>query len=227
MSAAAEASVSHKSLTEALAAARQDMQPAKLDSTSNAYGKDGYSYASLPYICEAALHLGEHGIAWVQSSELAPEGVSVRTVLQFHNGNEIETLDGGAVSMPVASKTPHSYMSAFTYCRRASLSIAAGVYGDVDDDGNAAMTPAKPKTGVRKDTLEMSEKVLSLEDIDAYRVQINCSIADDDWTHFREVMNDLAETSDPHIARLEIENVMDTKQRKAWREYEKTAPETK
>ncbi len=227
MSAASKTPLNHKSLTEALAAARQDMGPAALDSTSNAYGKDGFRYASLSSICEAARPLGEHGIAWVQSSELAPEGVSVRTVLQFNNGTETETLDGGAVSMPVASKTPHSYMSAITYCRRASLSIAAGVYGDTDDDGTAAMTPPKRGAGVKKDVLATADPVLSQEDIDMYKVQINTSIQNDDWTHYREVMNDLAETSDPHIARIEIENAMGRNETKAWREYDKTSPEIK
>jgi hypothetical protein len=227
MSAASKASVSHKSLTEALAAARKDMQPAKLDSTSNAYGKDGYSYASLTSICEAARPLAEHGIAWVQSSELAPDGVSVRTVLHFNNGTETETLDGGAVSMPVASKTPHSYMSAITYCRRASLSIAAGAYGDTDDDGTAAMEPPKRGAGVKKDVLATNTPVLSQEDIDMYKVQINTSIQNDDWTHYREVMNDLEETSDPDIARIEIENAMGRPETKAWREYDKTSPGTK
>ena len=57
--------------------------------------------------------------------------------------------------MPVSKADAQGYGSALTYARRYSLSAAAGVAAELDDDGNAA-SAAKPKDDYTKHLLALA-----------------------------------------------------------------------
>jgi len=77
----------------------------------------------------------KHGIWIQQHSHVMDEGICVETIFWHESGS---SMSSGKVFVRADKQTPQGFGSAMTYCRRYSLSLATGVGGDKDDDGNAA-----------------------------------------------------------------------------------------
>jgi hypothetical protein len=96
----------------------------------------GSSYATLEgtweYVKPA---FNGRGIYIQQVAHPRDDGVAVETV--FHGYGS--SLSGGEVFVKAQKQDPQGFGSALTYARRYSLSLACGVGGDDDDDGNRAM----------------------------------------------------------------------------------------
>lgn len=98
-------------------------------------------YADLESVIEAVKpHLISNGMMFVQSI-IPGEDVEVTTVIIYQTG---ESLSLGSLKVPLPKKDAQGYGSALTYARRYSLSTALGI-PSVDDDGEAAKTPAAKK----------------------------------------------------------------------------------
>tara|TARA_Y100000114_G_C11753250_1_gene325525 strand:+ start:1367 stop:2140 length:774 start_codon:yes stop_codon:yes gene_type:complete len=91
----------------------------------------------------------KHGIWIQQHSHVMDEGICVETIFWHESG---ASMSSGKVFVRAEKQTPQGFGSAMTYCRRYSLSLATGVGGDKDDDGNAAEADKKkaPKQKERK-----------------------------------------------------------------------------
>ena len=91
----------------------------------------------------------KHGIWIQQHSHVMDEGICVETIFWHESG---ASMSSGKVFVRAEKQTPQGFGSAMTYCRRYSLSLATGVGGDKDDDGNAAEGDKKkaPKQKERK-----------------------------------------------------------------------------
>lgn len=82
-----------------------------------------------------------HGIWIQQKSHLQEGGICIETIFQGHGG----LISSGMVFVRADKQTPQGYGSAMTYARRYSLSLATGVGGDKDDDGNKAQEDSKAR----------------------------------------------------------------------------------
>jgi len=76
----------------------------------------------------------KHGVWIQQKSHIEDGGICIETVFQGHGSS----ISSGMVFVVADKKSPQGYGSAMTYARRYSLSLATGVGGDKDDDGNKA-----------------------------------------------------------------------------------------
>lgn len=120
-------------ISAALALAQADMTVAAFDSQNPAFRS---KYASLSAVTAAIRGpLTRHGVAFLQSVHESDAGVRVSTRLLHKSGQWIES-DGPLI--PVDKNNAHGAMSACTYAKRASLSMAVAIPSDEDDDGNAA-----------------------------------------------------------------------------------------
>lgn len=126
-------SESIKELATALAKAQSEMKNPAFDSSNPHYRN---KYASLASVRDSVIPtLAKHGIACVQFLQSTDSGVSCETMLTHQSGEWMSaTLD-----MPATKKDAQGYGSAATYARRYALMAVAGVVGDEDDDGNAAV----------------------------------------------------------------------------------------
>ena len=133
-------SESIKELAAALAKAQGQMKGAIKDS-ANPFFKS--KYADLASVVEAIrAAFSANGLSYIQTVEPSEKDeVRVETTLLHASG---EWISCGVLALPVSKVDAQGYGSALTYCRRYSLSAAAGVSTELDDDGNAA-SAAKPK----------------------------------------------------------------------------------
>jgi len=126
-------------LINALVKAQNEIDNAHKDA-KNPYFKS--NYATLESVIEAVKQpLLDHGILFVQKSDLNDTGVCIETVFYGHGG-EVCT---GKLHVPADKQDPQGYGSALTYARRYSLAMACGIGSGVkveetgfDDDGNSA-----------------------------------------------------------------------------------------
>tara|TARA_R110000868_G_scaffold6538_1_gene36868 strand:+ start:2655 stop:3329 length:675 start_codon:yes stop_codon:yes gene_type:complete len=127
-------------LAAALAKAQGQMKGAIKDS-ANPFFKS--KYADLASVVEAIrASFSANGLSYIQTVEPSEKDeVRVETTLLHASG---EWISCGILSLPVSKADSQGYGSALTYARRYSLSAAAGVSTELDDDGNAASL-AKPK----------------------------------------------------------------------------------
>ena len=127
-------------LAAALAKAQGQMKGALKDS-ANPFFKS--KYADLASVVEAIrAAFSANGLSYIQTVEPSEKDeVRVETTLLHSSG---EWISCGVLALPVSKVDAQGYGSALTYCRRYSLSAAAGVSTELDDDGNAA-SAAKPK----------------------------------------------------------------------------------
>tara|TARA_R110002126_G_scaffold139322_1_gene284014 strand:+ start:2153 stop:2734 length:582 start_codon:yes stop_codon:yes gene_type:complete len=127
-------------LAAALAKAQGAMKGAIKDS-ANPFFKS--KYADLASVVEAIrAAFSANGLSYIQTVEPSDKDeVRVETTLLHSSG---EWISCGVLALPVSKVDAQGYGSALTYCRRYSLSAAAGVSTELDDDGNAASL-AKPK----------------------------------------------------------------------------------
>ena len=125
-------------LATALAAAQAEMQNPRFDKTNPGFRS---KYASLAAVRDAVIPvLARHGIAVMQSLGAGGGEVCCATRFIHKSGQYMES----TLSMPVSKQDAQSIGSCATYARRYSLMAMAGVVGDDDDDGNAAVAPPHP-----------------------------------------------------------------------------------
>lgn len=127
-------------LATALAKAQGEMSGASKDS-ANPFFKSKYAdFASVRAACLPALT--KHGIAVVQSPEVADMTVTIETRLIHSSGQWL----AGSVQCAAKDSTPQSIGSAISYLRRYGLQAFACVAAE-DDDGEAAQgrAVASPK----------------------------------------------------------------------------------
>lgn len=133
-----EMSMSIANLAQALSAAQGEITGAKKDS-ENPFFKS--SYADLAACWEACrAPLAKHGLAVIQTTCEAAEGVRVVTTLAHKSGEWIR----GTLQMKPVKNDPQGIGSCITYARRYALAAIVGL-AQVDDDANAASGKDKPK----------------------------------------------------------------------------------
>jgi hypothetical protein len=122
-------------LAAALAKAQAEMVNPAFDST-NPHFKS--KFASLAAVRNAVIPvLAKHGIACVQDIHTDIAGTVSCTTTLIHASGQRATF--GPLTLPVTKVDAQGFGSAATYARRYSLMAIAGVVGDDDDDGNAAV----------------------------------------------------------------------------------------
>ena len=125
-------------LATALAAAQAEMQNPRFDKTNPGFRS---KYASLAAVRDAVIPvLARHGIAVIQNLTTTDGGIACTTMLLHKSGQSLLS----TLPMPSAKQDAQGLGSAATYARRYSLMAMAGVVGDDDDDGNAAVAPPHP-----------------------------------------------------------------------------------
>lgn len=124
-------------LATALAKAQGEMHNPAFDA-KNPHFKS--NYASLASVRNTVLPvLSKHGLSVVQMPFNVDGLPAVTTILMHSSGQYVEE----TFSLPADRQNAHGYGSALTYLRRYSLQSVAGVVGDEDDDGNAAVESVK------------------------------------------------------------------------------------
>ncbi len=122
-------------LAEALAQAQTDLKNPPLDSTNPHFNS---KFASLKGT-RAAIQpvLAAHGISVIQMPVGDGTAVGLETMLLHKSGEYItETM-----KIDWSTDNPQKIASLITYLRRYALQGFANVVGDIDDDGNASITP--------------------------------------------------------------------------------------
>jgi hypothetical protein len=126
-------SESIKELASALAKAQGELKNPGFDST-NPHFKS--KYASLAAVRDAVIPiLSRHGLSVVQAPMYEAGMAGCETLLSHSSGEFVS----GVLMLPVDKQNAHGVGSSQTYARRYALMAFAGVVGDEDDDGNAAV----------------------------------------------------------------------------------------
>lgn len=95
--------------------------------------------------------LAKHGFGFFQVPKTTEKGVSVSTVITYRNGAYMAFPE---LEIPVMKPDAQTIIAGTTYARRGSLNAILAIYGENDDDGNAASkggkkkNPSKPDDGV-------------------------------------------------------------------------------
>lgn len=121
-----------KAASAAFVKAQREFLSATKGSTNPQFNS---KYADLSACLDAVLPaLHKNGFALLQETSECDSGVVVETLFIHESG---EVIRGGKLHVPAAKENPQGYGSALSYCRRYSLSTAAGLR-TADDDGEAA-----------------------------------------------------------------------------------------
>ena len=132
--------MTHKTITEALAAAQASMGKA-LKQSNNPHFRS--KYADLGNVMDACMPaLNANGIAVIQSVGRDENGTFLRTILR-HAGSG-EWMEDGGMPLIVNKNDMQGLGSAITYARRYGLMAMVGIAPE-DDDGNAAAAAAPKK----------------------------------------------------------------------------------
>lgn len=102
------------------------------------------NYAPLDQVLnEIRPKLAEHGFGLMQNPVVDGNKVTITTILTFQNGACIVF---PPLSMNAAKDDPQTLIATVTYARRAALNAIFALYGENDDDGNAASGSGKKKS---------------------------------------------------------------------------------
>jgi hypothetical protein len=138
-------------LATALAKAQAEIQNPKFDSV-NPHFKN--KFASLAAVRNAIVPVfAKHGLSVIQDLTAADMSILCTTIILHSSGQSIHV---GPLPMPVMKADAQGYGSAATYARRYALLSLAGVAGEPDDDGNAAVD--KPATNGKDKDPTITEK---------------------------------------------------------------------
>ena len=149
--------MTHKTITEALAAAQASMGKA-LKQSNNPHFRS--KYADLGNVMDACMPaLNANGIAVIQSVGRDENGMFLRTVLR-HAGSDGWLEDGG-MPLIVNKNDMQGLGSAITYARRYGLMAMAGIAPE-DDDGNAAAKAAPKQEAPKKISAEQFQVINDL-----------------------------------------------------------------
>jgi len=122
-----------QALAEALAKAQGELRNPAFDS-QNPHFKS--KYASLAAVRDSVIPiLSSHGLSISQLPVCEDGKAGCETILLHTSGEYISSV----LLLPVERPTAHGVGSALTYARRYAMMALAGVVGDDDDDGNAAV----------------------------------------------------------------------------------------
>jgi len=172
-----------KEIASALVKAQREFGPA-LKSSTNPHFRS--KYADLSSCVDAVITaLNSNGIYLMQLTDEHPDGVRVSTTFIHESG---EQLSGGTLFMPASKADPQGFMSALTYCRRASLMAACSIAPE-DDDGNQA-TRTAPMAAPPKPTPKITEapppKIVEGKD-SQWRIKVTTD-PDTDWNDWLSVV---------------------------------------
>lgn len=122
-------------IAAALAKAQLEISNPKFDSV-NPHFKN--KFASLAAVRNAIVPaFAKNGLSVLQDlTTTADHRISCLTIILHSSGQSMRL---GPLVMPASKADAQGYGSAATYARRYSLLAAAGVVGEEDDDGNAAV----------------------------------------------------------------------------------------
>jgi hypothetical protein len=151
-------------LAKALVKAQAAMSHAAKDS-KNPHFKSAYS--SLASVIDAVRpHLSANGLAIVQKTHDAENGVCVETVLIHESGQEMSF---GKLFVPASKQDSQGFGSALSYAKRYSIQ-ASMLIASVDDDGEAAVkTPPKPPIAVTIDMDYAVEEMAVQPDLESLK----------------------------------------------------------
>lgn len=96
--------------------------------------------------------MAKYGFGMVQAPVIEKNIVTITTVITFHNG---AMMVFPPMSMTAAKDDPQTLIATVTYARRASLNAIFAVYGENDDDGNAASGVKTTKKTTKKEPSEL------------------------------------------------------------------------
>jgi hypothetical protein len=172
-----------KEIASALVKAQREFGKAVKSSTNPHFRS---KYADLSACVDAVITaLNSNGIYLMQLTDEHPDGVRVSTTFIHESG---EQLSGGTLFMPASKADPQGFMSALTYCRRASLMAACSIAPE-DDDGNQA-TRTAPMAAPPKPTPKVTEapppKAVEGKD-SQWRIKVTTD-PDTDWNDWLSVV---------------------------------------
>ena len=118
------------------------------------------NYAPLDQVLnEIRPKLAEHGFGLVQNPVVDGNKVTITTILTFQNGACIVF---PPLSMNAAKDDPQTLIATVTYARRAALNAIFALYGENDDDGNAASGSGKKKAAKVSELDKKKQEVVEL-----------------------------------------------------------------
>lgn len=126
--------------------------------TASNYNKG--NYAPLDQVLnEIRPKLAEHGFGLMQNPVVDGNKVTITTILTFQNGACIVF---PPLSMNAAKDEPQPLIATVTYARRAALNAIFALYGENDDDGNAASGSGKKKAAKVSELDKKKQEVVEL-----------------------------------------------------------------
>lgn len=118
------------------------------------------NYAPLDQVLnEIRPKLAEHGFGLMQNPVVDGNKVTITTVLTFQNG---ACMVFPPLSMNAAKDDPQTLIATVTYARRAALNAIFALYGENDDDGNAASGSGKKKSAKVSELDKKKQEVVEL-----------------------------------------------------------------
>lgn len=118
------------------------------------------NYAPLDQVLnEIRPKLAEHGFGLMQNPVVDGNKVTITTILTFQNGACIVF---PPLSMNAAKDDPQTLIATVTYARRAALNAIFALYGENDDDGNAASGSGKKKAAKVSELAKKKQEVVEL-----------------------------------------------------------------
>lgn len=118
------------------------------------------NYAPLDQVLnEIRPKLAEHGFGLMQNPVVDGNKVTITTILTFQNGACIVF---PPLSMNAAKDEPQPLIATVTYARRAALNAIFALYGENDDDGNAASGSGKKKAAKVSELDKKKQEVVEL-----------------------------------------------------------------
>lgn len=118
------------------------------------------NYAPLDQVLnEIRPKLAEHGFGLMQNPVVDGNKVTITTILTFQNGACIVF---PPLSMNAAKDDPQTLIATVTYARRAALNAIFALYGENDDDGNAASGSGKKKSAKVSELDKKKQEVVEL-----------------------------------------------------------------
>ncbi len=178
-------------LAAALAKAQGEMKNPPLDG-SNPHFRS--RYASLAAVRDAVLPvMAKHGISVTQelTTDTANGALAVGCTVRLMHASG-QWMEAGPFMVPVSKADAQGAGAASTYARRFTLQTVAGVVGDEDDDGEAAVgrgaqpaakpqkAPAKPQAAPANEDFPPTSGPIGTPQKPAQAPPANCWTKDDD-----------------------------------------------
>lgn len=193
-------------LAAALAEAQMELKNPPLDSTNPHFNS---KFASLKGT-RAAIQpvLAAHGISVIQMPVGDGSAVGLETMLLHESGEYISE----TMKIDWSTDNPQKIASLITYLRRYAMQGFANVVGDIDDDGNAAVTP----TAGAGDALTAGQR----ESLNRQKEDVVSAVAGGEM----DIAHDIASRLDGE-EKIYLWTLLDSKTRSAMKKYAKSLEE--